>query len=206
MNTRFILPATFALTAHAFVLFGLLGKPPPAPPAPEEPKPPKEDWVRLDNDEPVRAPNGDDPDTSAKPYPDAAPRPFDPPRWDSGKSDFIIIPIPPIQGRRDSRTIPVEWAVPRDGGNPLPGVTDWKLLDRVPRARLQPAPVYPLELRKSGVEGTVVVEFLVDETGNVYHAVILSATTAGFEEAALRAVAKWKFEPGRRGGLPVRSG
>jgi TonB family protein len=33
---------------------------------------------------------------------------------------------------------------------------------------------------------------------------VLSATTPGFEEAALHAVARWKFEPGSKHGRRVR--
>ena len=72
------------------------------------------------------------------------------------------------------------------------------------RARVQPAPEYPYELRVRGIEGTVWVEFLVDESGRVYNPVVLRATAPGFEEAVLRAVTKWRFEPGLKKGRPVR--
>jgi protein TonB len=77
-------------------------------------------------------------------------------------------------------------------------------LDRVPRARLQPAPDYPFSMRSRGGEGTVVVEFLVDEAGNIYSTAVLRATNPGFEEAALRAVARWKIESGYKDGRKVR--
>jgi TonB family protein len=50
----------------------------------------------------------------------------------------------------------------------------------------------------------VMVEFLVDEMGKVYSPIVLSATTPGFEEAALQAVARRKFEPGSKHGRRVR--
>jgi protein TonB len=136
--------------------------------------------------------------TEIKNTSDVAPREIDVPRWDHKKSDFVIAPLPPVESRGHPKAIPVDWYVPRALTSPSSGVVDLRYLDRVPRARLQTPPVYPANLRHDRVEGTVVVEFLVDEAGNVYHAVILSATTPGFEEAALRAVAKWKFEPGYR--------
>ena len=51
---------------------------------------------------------------------------------------------------------------------------------------------------------TVVVQFLVDEAGNGYDPMVLSATAPGFEDAVLRAVARWKFEPGTRNSRRVR--
>lgn len=84
-----------------------------------------------------------------------------------------------------------------DGAAPLAS------LDRTPRARVQPAPQYPMAMRSSGVEGSVVVEFTVDVQGQVISATVLSATNREFEEAAIRAVMKWRFEPGRRSGRVV---
>lgn len=76
-------------------------------------------------------------------------------------------------------------------------------LDRTPRARAQPAPQYPMAMRSSGVEGTVMVEFTVDTQGQVISATVLNATNREFEEATIRAVMKWRFEPGRRNGRIV---
>ncbi|MBI4623852.1 MAG: TonB family protein [Verrucomicrobia bacterium] len=43
-------------------------------------------------------------------------------------------------------------------------------LDRVPRARFQARPQYPAEMRRAGVAGEVVVDFIVDKDGNVQNA------------------------------------
>jgi protein TonB len=48
------------------------------------------------------------------------------------------------------------------------------------------------------------VEFVVDESGNVLNPRVVSSSDRAFEENTLRAVAKWKFEPGRRDGRTVR--
>ncbi len=86
-------------------------------------------------------------------------------------------------------------------GAGLAGVRD---LDNPPRARLQTAPQYPFEARNSGREGTVTVEFTVDENGLVTDPHVVSSSDRVFEEPTLRAVSKWRFEPGRRGGRVVR--
>jgi protein TonB len=85
-----------------------------------------------------------------------------------------------------------------------PRVVSLTELDGVPRARVQPSPAYPPEARQTGLNGEVVVEFTVDETGAVVDPRAIRSTARVFEEPALRAVARWRFEPGLRGGHPVR--
>jgi protein TonB len=84
------------------------------------------------------------------------------------------------------------------------GVVSSVLLDSAPHTRFQATPVYPFEAKRGGVRGEVVVEFLVDERGRVVEPRVVSSTDRIFEEATLRAVAKWQFEPGRRDGRIVR--
>ena len=76
-------------------------------------------------------------------------------------------------------------------------------LDRTPRTRVQPAPLYPAALRANGTEGRVVIEFTVDTAGRVTSATVLSSTQREFEDETIRAVMKWRFEPGRRNGRAV---
>ena len=118
---------------------------------------------------------------------------------------FLIPTLPSIAGDPKITRIPLDWEIPRENRRgPGGGVIDLVGLDRVPRARLQPAPDYPFAVRSRRIEGMVVVEFLVDESGNVYSTAVLRATNPGFEEAALRALARWKFESGYKDGRSVR--
>lgn len=77
-------------------------------------------------------------------------------------------------------------------------------LDQMPRPIFQPPPEYPPELRKKRVEGTVYVVFVVDKNGRVTNPVVQSSTTPALEGAALQAVKRWRFEPGRRRGQMVQ--
>jgi protein TonB len=204
MKKKYILPATFALTLITFVLFGLSGKPLAVVPLPEDPRPPDPPPPNLPIDEPVRAISDDEDPAPGASSNAAAPRLVDVP-WPNTRRDFVVTSLPPIKSNIKTGTIPIDWVDPRATDRNLPpSVVSWNDLDRVPHARLQPAPVYPFALRHQRAEGTVVVEFLVDEMGNVYSPVVLSATTPGFEEAALHAVARWKFEPGSKHGRRVR--
>ena len=83
------------------------------------------------------------------------------------------------------------------------GPCDLTSLDHTPRTRAQPAPFYPAVLRSTGTEGRVVVEFTVDTSGRVTSATVLSSTQREFEDETIRAVMKWRFEPGRRNGRAV---
>ena len=78
------------------------------------------------------------------------------------------------------------------------------LLDNAPRTRTQIAPVYPYEAKVNGRPGEVVVEFIVDESGRVLEPRVVRSTDPIFEAATVRAVSKWRFEPGRRDGRVVR--
>ena len=105
------------------------------------------------------------------------------------------LPANPLGGPGDG---PGHWGVPG-----LPSPVPAGLLDHTPRARVQPAPLYPAALRASGTEGRVVVEFTVDTQGRVTSATVLNSTQREFEDETIRAVMKWRFEPGRRNGRAV---
>lgn len=86
-------------------------------------------------------------------------------------------------------------------GGPL---FDSSLLDNRPQVRVQTAPLYPGEAKIHSLEGRVVLGFTVDEAGRVQSPYVISRTNRVFEKAALRAVSKWRFEPGRKNGKVVR--
>ncbi len=67
-------------------------------------------------------------------------------------------------------------------------------------------PAHPDILRQAGVEGRVVVQFVVDTTGAVDSASVrvLSSTHRLFERPARAAVAACRYRAGSRGGQAVR--
>ena len=64
--------------------------------------------------------------------------------------------------------------------------------------------VYPEIAKRAGVEGKVYILAFVDESGNVTKAQVLKGIGAGCDEAALDAVMKTKFKPGKQRGVPVK--
>jgi len=86
-----------------------------------------------------------------------------------------------------------------------PTVYDPRALDRPPHLRLPVPPVYPAEMKKVGVAGEVIVDFVVDALGKVHNAYAVQSTQREFENAAVEAVTKWEFDPGQRGGRSVNT-
>ena len=64
--------------------------------------------------------------------------------------------------------------------------------------------IYPEIAKRAGVEGKVYVLAFVDESGDVTKAQIIKGIGAGCDEAALDAVLKTKFTPGKQRGKPVK--
>jgi len=63
---------------------------------------------------------------------------------------------------------------------------------------------YPEEARKQGIEGRVMVSFIVNEQGRVENAKVVRGIGGGCDEEAVRVVKKAEFEPGYQDGEPVR--
>ena len=122
-------------------------------------------------------------------------------------ADWVSEPVVPTDKHAttviDPGVIGVPEGVP-DGLRLDGGVLNAANLDRVPRALAQIPPRYPAEARMKGLSGEVVVEFNVDESGNVSSVRVVRSSSREFDAAALAAVRKWRFEPGRRHGRIVR--
>jgi protein TonB len=70
-------------------------------------------------------------------------------------------------------------------------------------AAVQQHITYPEMALKAGIEGRVVVQFLIDKEGNVVDPVVVRGIGGGCDEEALKAVQKVKFKPGKQRGKPV---
>lgn len=71
-------------------------------------------------------------------------------------------------------------------------------------AALQQKIRYPEMARKAGIEGRVIIQFIVNEQGRVEDPRVVRGIGGGCDEEALRVVKKAEFEPGRQRGQPVR--
>ena len=72
--------------------------------------------------------------------------------------------------------------------------------EAVPLYKENSAPVYPLQAKMKGYEGTVILEVLVTKEGKAEKvSVFRSSRYSLLDEAAVSSVKKWRFEPGKRG-------
>ncbi len=72
--------------------------------------------------------------------------------------------------------------------------------DAIPSYRINPSPAYPRTARKRGFHGIVVLSVFVDENGKVSN--LWVSTSSGYillDNAAVKAVKDWAFEPGMKG-------
>ena len=63
---------------------------------------------------------------------------------------------------------------------------------------------YPEIARKAGVEGRVILQFIVNENGDVTEPTVVRGIGAGCDEEALRVVREAKFKPGKQRGKAVK--
>ncbi|MFT3784140.1 MAG: energy transducer TonB [Nibricoccus sp.] len=68
-----------------------------------------------------------------------------------------------------------------------------------------PPPEYPSEMKRAGVVGVVAITIVIDEKGTVASANVAKSTDSGFNAAALAAIKKWTFKPGKKDGVPVKT-
>jgi TonB family protein len=82
-------------------------------------------------------------------------------------------------------------------------IFDVSQLDQAPVPTFQPPPQYPFAMRKAGIGGSVLVDFVVDTEGNVQKAYAVRSSQREFEGPAVGAISKWKFRAGQKGGKNV---
>lgn len=133
----------------------------------------------------------------------------------------VIVPAPPeappepiVPARLEVVVPPVTAVAALDPGFPIPAVGpppppdggavrfDSRSMDEPVRV-YAPPPVYTEMARRARREGVVIVEAVIGADGAVREAHILESLGLGLDEATLRALAEWRFEPARKGGRAI---
>ncbi len=74
--------------------------------------------------------------------------------------------------------------------------------DIMPLVRINPD--YPPRAQSRGIEGWVLIQFTITAAGTVRDAKVIEASPKGyFEDAALKAIARWRYNPKVEGGVAV---
>ena len=102
---------------------------------------------------------------------------------------------------------PVNESAPSSGATAPPAgpsvaslPTDGITQRAIPQGGYQHRPAYPSSARRLGVQGTTLLNVLVDDDGRVSSVVVTqSAGHPDLDQAAVDAVRRWRFDPARRG-------
>ena len=73
--------------------------------------------------------------------------------------------------------------------------------DTIPLVRVPPE--YPQRAISRGLEGWVQVQFTITGTGAVKDAVVVKSSSKIFEEAAIKSILRWRYNPKIEGGVAV---
>ena len=72
-----------------------------------------------------------------------------------------------------------------------------------PRVIYSPDPDFSEEARKARFQGTVVLWVIVGTDGRTHDIRVFRSLGMGLDEKAIEAIRQWRFEPGRKNGIPV---
>jgi|GEM_PF-1124541 len=100
-------------------------------------------------------------------------------------------------------TIPANVRIGGAGGKGIKEIFNLADLDRAPTPIFQPPPNIPPNLRQEGGDVNVMVEFIVNNKGEVVEARVLNSTDRRYDDIATAAVMKWRFKPGMKRGHSV---
>lgn len=114
------------------------------------------------------------------------------PKLDVGAAQ--VMTIPPTSARRGDSV-----------ASALKNVFSLSDLDKIPEPLFQPSPIFPPALKRDVSRARLLVEFVVQTNGKVTEVRVLSASHAGFDEAAITALSRWQFRPGIRQGKKVNT-
>lgn len=123
------------------------------------------------------------------------------------KPELVLAPLQLEMPKMQSATLPIAAPEPRKneaGEFGVSGVYDVGVVDTPPRIKNFMPPHYPARAKGRGIEGEVLLRFVITAGGGVREVQIVSAEPAGyFENAARDAVASWSFVAARHHGKNV---
>lgn len=73
-----------------------------------------------------------------------------------------------------------------------------------PQVVHQVQPRYTPGALRAGVQGTVIVEAIIDEQGSVDNVRVLRGLPMGLDKSAIEAIQQWRFKPATMSNKPVK--
>jgi len=77
-------------------------------------------------------------------------------------------------------------------------------VDTLPVLKERVNPKYPAGAMEKKIEGLVIVNVLISETGDVVDVVVVQGLAGGFNQETVKAVRQWKYEPAMKDGQRVK--
>ncbi len=90
----------------------------------------------------------------------------------------------------------------RPADESLPKFQEYVYVEELPEAVTKVEPRYPDIAREAGVEGTVMIQVLVNRDGGVADTRVVKSVPT-LDQAAIECVRQWRFKPASSGGKPV---
>ncbi|UCF70688.1 MAG: TonB family protein [candidate division WOR-3 bacterium] len=119
----------------------------------------------------------------------------------TGKSE----PVRPLNGQSFEKYWPKIWPVAVLTSDNVDFIYGSRRITGPKMIELKP-PLYPTELRRQKIEGSVAIVAFSDTNGSVMHVEVYSSSGHhAFDEAALAVVRKARLEPARILGMPIRT-
>lgn len=112
--------------------------------------------------------------------------------------------IPATSGEEQIRTAMLTPPEPIDSSSGSGIVFRRMMVDQAPRLIGRLRPMYPIEARRNGIEGRVILQFVVNENGRVQDVNVLMSPGSLLSDAAIDALQAARFKPGRINGNPVK--
>lgn len=79
------------------------------------------------------------------------------------------------------------------------GTASYSEITRFPKVKKEIKAQYPEEAKKSGIDGPVVLEIIIDKLGQVREVQLISGPGHGLNESAIEALKKFEFQPAFKG-------
>ncbi|MDP4115674.1 MAG: energy transducer TonB, partial [Bacteroidota bacterium] len=111
----------------------------------------------------------------------------------TGPNTTINLPLPPVEKKAPPKESNIYYAAVTQMPEPIGG-----------REGINSKVVTPSSAKENGISGIVYVKAYIDEFGAVRRAVLIKGIGSGCDEAALNAVRRTKFTPGKEKGQPVK--
>lgn len=142
----------------------------------------------------LNMPQGSDTASNKLSSPSQPPAKIGPP-VSASSSENVDAKISSSNGAQEGPSSPTSTSGSELGG----GTASYSEITRFPKVKKEIKAQYPEEAKKSGIDGPVVLEIIIDKLGQVREVQLISGPGHGLNESAIEALKKFEFQPAFKG-------